>query len=127
MTPAEHDTGPARLASRNDGWTEGDILQALEQGRAIVSAVMVSRQIQGQTEYVLYLRFSWRERYSILKTWGRRSDRSYRDVDRLMELLRNRFHYLGPIHQFVRGDPGLQRLEGIAADDRQDQHHKDQI
>ena len=86
---------------RGDGWTEGDVLQSNEQGRAIVSTIVVEQEIGGRPAYVLYLRFGWREPYQILKTRGHRSDRSYRDFDRLMELLRLRFAYLGPVHEFL--------------------------
>lgn len=96
---------------------EGEIRQELERGGGITGVVVVCRVIDGQLEHVAYIRTSWRRRYLPLRTWGDRSDRTYRDTDRLLELIRIQFGYVGVIHFYTQGDRSLSGLENIAEED----------
>lgn len=105
------------MALSGSGLVEGEIRQELERGGAITGVVVVCRVMGGQLEHVAYIRTSWRKEYLPLRTWGDRSDRTYRDTDRLLELLRIQFRYEGVIHFYTQGDPMLPGIAHVAEED----------
>jgi hypothetical protein len=105
------------MALSGSGLVEGEIRQGLERGGGITGVVVVCRVIDGQLEHVAYIRTSWRKEYLPLRTWGDRSDRTYRDTDRLLELLRTQFGYEGVIHFYTQGDPTLPSIAHVAEKD----------
>ncbi|KPF78349.1 hypothetical protein IP88_04160 [alpha proteobacterium AAP81b] len=101
------------------GLVEGDIKAGLQNGGHLRSVFVVCRVVDDQLEHAAYIRTSWFDEYLPLRTYGHRSDRTYRDLDRLLELLRLEFDYLGPITLYASGDPLLGSFGSLAADDCQ--------
>jgi len=89
---------------------EGDVKAGLRQGGHIRDAFVVGRCVGGSAvEYMVFLRASWRRAFLPLRTWDALSFRSYRDLDRLVQLIRKDFGFQGVINLYVQGDPQLQR------------------
>jgi hypothetical protein len=62
-----------------------------------------------------YIRPSWRRDFLPLRFWGDKENRTYRDADRLLALLRDDFGYQGVIPFYVTDDPDLARYRALAA------------
>ncbi len=69
-------------------------------------------------EHLAYVRPSWRRAFLPLRTWGDKEDRSYKDLDRLLVLLRKDFGYRGFIGLYMDGDPDLARYRGFQKTNR---------
>ena len=61
-----------------------------------------------------YLWTSWRRGFRPLRTWDDKYDRTYRDLDRLLTLVRIDFGYRGPIALYMEGDRELARYRALA-------------
>ncbi|HYD70753.1 hypothetical protein [Azospirillum sp.] len=96
------------------GLQEGEIRQALAEGGRIRNVLVVSKCVGGFVEHLAYLRPSWRRDFLPLRTWNDRADRTYRDLDRLLTLLRVDFRYRGCIPVYIAGDPELARYKVLA-------------
>ena len=48
-----------------------------------------------------------------LRTYGNKRDRRYRDLDRLVRLIRDSYGFKGCITLFEQGDPKLQRYAAL--------------
>jgi hypothetical protein len=102
------------------GFQEGDIVAGLANGGRILGIFVVERSLPGGPGYIVYLRSSWRRGFHGLRTYRHRSDRIYRDLDRLVRLIRDEFGYRGPITLFVAGAPELRRFRALLPDDSAD-------
>jgi len=100
------------------GFQEGDIKAGLANGGRILNALVVCRTTDDGFEHVPYLRASWCRGFRPLRTWADRGDRTYRDLNRLVSLVREDFGYSGYIILFKAGDAGLARYAAIAPHDR---------
>lgn len=96
------------------GLQEGEIRQALQEGGHIRNVLIVSKCIGGVVEHLAYLRASWRRDFLPLRTWNDRGDRTYRDLDRLLTLIRADFGFCGCIPVYIAGDPDLARYKALA-------------
>lgn len=96
------------------GLQEGEIRQAIEDGGHIRNVLVVSRRVGDSVEYLAYLRPSWKRDLLPLRTWGDKADRTYRDLDRLLMLIRQDFRYEGVVPVYVGGDPELARYKALA-------------
>jgi hypothetical protein len=99
------------------GFQEGDIVSGLADGGRILGIFVVERSVRGGTGYVAYLRTSWRRGFHGLRTYRDKSDRLYRDLDRLVRLIRDEFKYRGPITLLVEGAPELRRFRAVMPQD----------
>jgi hypothetical protein len=100
------------------GLQEAEIKQAIEDGGHIRSVLIVSKCVGKSTEHLAYIRPSRKRDFLPLRTWGDRSDRTYRDLDRLLTLIRVDFGYRGVIPIYITGDPGLARYRSLAHEGR---------
>lgn len=96
------------------GLQEGEIRQALQEGGRIRNVLVVTKGIGRAVEHLAYLRASWRRDFLPLRTWNDRGDRTYRDLDRLLTLIRVDFGFAGCIPVYIAGDPELARYKALA-------------
>lgn len=97
------------------GLYEGEIKECLQSGGRLRNVLVVSRLVKGQVEYLAFIRPSWRRGFLPLRTWGDKADRTYRDLDRLLTLLREDFQYSRVIPLYQANDPDLPRYRALAS------------
>ncbi len=104
------------------GLVEGEIKQGLAEGGRLRNVLVVcSADANAETrEHLAYIRPSWRREFLPLRTWGDKSDRTYKDVDRLLTLLRDEFGYKGVIPFYWADDPDLPKYRALATSARED-------
>jgi hypothetical protein len=100
------------------GLREGDIQARLREGGRIQGIFVIERSAPDGAKYVAYLRTTWKRGFHALQTYRGKSDRIYRDLDRLLRLVRDEFRYTGSVTLFVAGDPDLQRFRALLPQDR---------
>lgn len=96
------------------GLQEGAIKQELQSGGHLRNVLIITKTIEGATEHLAYVRPSWRREFLPLRTWGDKVDRTYKDLDRLLMLLREDFGYRGFIGLYMDGDPDLARYRALS-------------
>lgn len=98
------------------GLAEGEIRQGLAEGGRLRNVLVVC-SVGGpeNREHLAYVRPSWRREFLPLRTWGDKADRTYKDVDRLLALLRDDFGYKGVIPFYVADDPNLAKYRALAS------------
>lgn len=96
---------------------EKDIRTALAAGGSIRGCFLVARSSKPDYEFVSYLRPSWYKSYLPLRTWLGRSDRVYKDVGRLLQLVREDYGFTGPICIYAAGSAELARFKGVLPQD----------
>jgi hypothetical protein len=96
------------------GLSEGEIRHCIEQGGRLRNVFLLARGDSPATEYLAYIRPSWRRGFLPLRTWGNKGDRTYKDVDRLLTLLRDDFGFSGVIQLYVESDPDVPRYRALA-------------
>ena len=99
------------------GLQEGEIRQELQSGGHLRNVLIITKTIEGTAEHLAYVRPSWRREFLPLRTWGDKEDRTYKDLDRLLVLLRDDFGYLGFIGLYMEGDPDLARYRALSETD----------
>ena len=98
------------------GLQEGEIKQAIQRGGQLRDVLVVSRRDGKQKEYLAYFRPSWRRELLPLRTWQDKGDRLYRDLNRLLVLIREDFAFQGMVPLYVAGDPELLRYKALASE-----------
>jgi hypothetical protein len=96
------------------GLQEGEIRQELQNGGHLRNVLIISKTNGDAAEHLAYVRPSWRREFLPLRTWGDKEDRSYKDLDRLLTLLRDDFGYHGFIGLYMDGDPDLARYRAVS-------------
>jgi hypothetical protein len=96
------------------GLQEGEIKEELQSGGHLRNVLIITKTIEGTAEHLAYVRPSWRREFLPLRTWGDKEDRTYKDLDRLLQLLRDDFGYLGFIGLYMDGDPDLTRYRVLS-------------
>jgi hypothetical protein len=96
------------------GLQEGEIKQELQSGGHLRNVLIITKMIEGTVEHLAYVRPSWRREFLPLRTWGDKEDRTYKDLDRLLTLLRDDFGYRGFIGLYLDGDPELARYRALS-------------
>jgi hypothetical protein len=96
------------------GLQEGEIRQELQSGGRLRNVLIITRTIEGMAEHLAYVRPSWRRTFLPLRTWGDKQNRTYKDLDRLLVLLREDFGYRGFIGLYMDGDPDLARYRALS-------------
>jgi hypothetical protein len=74
---------------------------------------IIARTDERGAGYVAYMRAGWARGFKPLRTFRDKSDRVFRSLDKLVDLLRNEFQYRGEISLFVAGDEDLRRFRGL--------------
>ena len=97
------------------GLVEGQIKQCIAEGGRIRNVLVVSSSAEPDAEHLAYIRPSWKRGFLPLRTWGDKDNRTYRDLDRLLVLIRQDFGYRGVIPLYVAGDGDLPRYRAIAS------------
>jgi hypothetical protein len=95
------------------GFEEADVRSGLAEGGRILGIFIVERMLPNGPGYIAYLRTSWKRGFHALQTYRGRSDRVYRDLDRLVRLIRDEFEYGGPITLSSAGAPELRRFRAL--------------
>lgn len=95
---------------------EGEVRRGMHEGGSLKGFLVVVRRTPDATEYAIYLLPSWVRGYRILRTWGDRTDRTFRNFDRLLKWAASVGHD-GPITVYRAGAPALQRIQGVRAED----------
>jgi hypothetical protein len=103
------------------GLQEGEIKQELQSGGHLRNVLIITKTIEGTAEHLAYVRPSWRRQFLPLRTWGDKEDRTYKDLDRLLLLLRDDFGYLGFIGLYMDGDPDLTRYRVLSEGEQDDE------
>jgi hypothetical protein len=96
------------------GLQEGEIRQELQSGGHLRNVLIITKTIEGTAEHLAYVRPSWRREFLPLRTWGDKEDRIYKDLDRLLMLLRDDFGYRGFIGLYMDGDLDLARYRALS-------------
>lgn len=96
------------------GLQEGEIKQAIQRGGHLRDVLVVSRRDGKHQEYLAYFRPSWRRELLPLRTWHDKRDRRYRDLNRLLVLIREDFAFQGMVPLYEAGDPDLLRYRALA-------------
>ena len=96
------------------GLQEGEIRQELQNGGHLRNVLIITKTIEGMADHLAYMRPSWRREVLPLRTWGDKEDRTYKDLDRLLVLLREDFGYRGFIGLYMDGAPDLARYRALA-------------
>ena len=102
------------------GLEEHDIRSGLGQGGSILGIFVVESSAHRGPKYVAYIRTSWKRSFFALRTYRGRSNRMYRDLDRLVRLIRDEFRYRGPITIHIEGAPELRRFRAFVRKDGAD-------
>jgi hypothetical protein len=102
------------------GLQEGEIKQELQNGGHLRNVLIITKTIEGMAEHLAYVRPSWRREFLPLRTWGDKEDRTYKDLDRLLVLLRDDFGYRGFIGLYMDGDPDLVRYRALSESEETD-------
>jgi hypothetical protein len=92
------------------GLQEGEIKQELQSGGHLRNVLIITKTIEGTAAHLAYVRPNWRREFLPLRTWGDKEDRTYKDLDRLLVLLRDDFGYRGFIGLYMDGDSDLARI-----------------
>lgn len=100
------------------GLQEGDIKAALADGGRILNVIIICRSDAEGCEHIPYFHTSWGRGFRALRTWADKGDRTYRDLNRLLALVRSDFEYKGYIVLYLAGDAELARYKGLADVDR---------
>ena len=95
------------------GFEEADVRSGLAEGGRILGIFIVERMLPNGPEYIAYLRTSWKRGFHALQTYRGRSDRVYRDLDRLVRLIRDEFEYGGPVTLSIAGAAELRRFRTL--------------
>ena len=101
------------------GLQEGEIRKGIQQGGRVRNVVIASKCVGLHTEHLAYLHASWRRLLLPLRVWNDSGDRTYRDLDRLLALIRAEFGFRGIITLYITGDPKLARYKALAREQRQ--------
>ena len=96
------------------GLQEGEIRQELLSGGHLRNVLIITKTIEGTAEHLAYVRPSWRREFLPLRTWGGKQDRTYKDLNRLLVLLRDDFGYRGFIGLYMDGHPDLMRYRALS-------------
>lgn len=96
------------------GLQEGEIKQGIAEGGHIRNVLVVSKCVGRHVEHLAYVLPSWRRELLPLRTWQDKADRTYRDLDRLLTLIRVDFRFRGCIPVYITGDPELARYKALA-------------
>ena len=99
------------------GLEEHDVRAVLGEDGSILGLFVVEYPTLRGSKYVAYIRTSWRRGFLVPRTYRNRSDRMYRDLDRLVHLIRSEFGYYGPITTHVEGAPELRRFQAFIRSD----------
>jgi hypothetical protein len=99
------------------GLQEGEIRQELQGGGHLRNVLIITKKNGNTAEHLAYVRPSWRREFLPLRTWGDKEDRTYKDLDRLLALLRDDFGYHGFIGLYMDSDPELARYRALADSD----------
>ena len=103
-----------RERSLASGLQEGEIRQELQGGGILRNVLIITRRNGGTAEHLVYVRPSWRREFLPLRTWGDNEDRTYKDLDRLLVLLREDFGYRGFIGLYLEDDTDLARYRALS-------------
>lgn len=110
-------SGPARTTRGRrlaDGLSEGDIRKYLADGGKIRNVLVVTKPVADHVEHQALLRITGHSGFLPFQTWGGKSDKLYRDFDRLLALLRDDFDFQGGIIVYREDDPDLARFCALA-------------
>jgi hypothetical protein len=108
---------PHGVVRRESGLSLSDLQEQLKGGGRITGVVVVERPDGAATRYVPYFATTWRHGYSVMKAHDNKSDRTYKDLVRLMQLLRVEFAYAGAVTIYASGVTELQAIPGIKTED----------
>ncbi|WP_151990612.1 hypothetical protein [Sphingomonas aurantiaca] len=97
------------------GLTEGEIKSCIVEGGRLRNVLVVSSSADPDAEHLAYIRPSWKRGFLPLRTWGDKENRTYRDLDRLLVLIRQDFSYRGVVPLYVQGDPDMPRYSALAS------------
>jgi hypothetical protein len=92
---------------------EADIRDGVASGGRLSGVFIICRPEERGGGWVLYLRTSWTRGYRPLRTFRDRSDRVFKDLGRLVLLVRNDFCYSDEISLFKAGDEALRRYRSL--------------
>ena len=100
------------------GLQEAEIRDGLANGGHIRGLFVVERpgSEDERSDYVVYVRPSWARGYRILRTWRDRSDRVFRDFNRLLQTIRALGHEAS-VTVYRVGSPELAKFRGVLARD----------
>jgi hypothetical protein len=101
------------------GFKEGDIASGLAAGGRILGIFVVERALSGGPKYILPAS-KLEARVSRSQDVSHRSDRVYRDFDRLVLLIRDEFGYSGPITLPCCGRTRIATVPGALPEDGRD-------
>ena len=105
------------LPARN--FQEADIKAGVRKSEKVLGVFLITREDDKGSLYVTYLRTSWTRGFLPLRTFRDKADRVYRDLDKLLALLRKDFAYQGEVSIFLAGDAALRRFRALLPTDRQ--------
>ncbi len=100
------------------GLQEGDIKAGLAEGGRVLNAIIVCRWDGEECEHLPYFHASWGRGLRPLRTMGDRADRTYRDLNRLLALIRQDFDYPGYVAHYFAGDAQLAPYKGLVEIDQ---------
>lgn len=103
------------------GLQEGEIREGLQGGGHLRNVLVITKVVGNGSEHLAYVRTSWQSQFLPLRTWGDKADRTYRDLDRLLGLIRDDFGYYGFIGLYMDGDPDLARYRSFSDRERADE------
>lgn len=92
---------------------EADIRDGVAAGGRLSGVFIICRPEERGGGWVLYLRTSWTRGYRPLRTFRDRSDRVFKDLGRLVTLVRQDFCYSGEVSLFAAGDEALRRYRSL--------------
>lgn len=97
---------------------EGEIKTGVRSGGHVVGVFVIARsEVRGEG-FIAYIRADWARGFRALRTSRDKGDRVYRDLTRLVALIRTEFAYPGEISLFTAGDPALRRFRLLLPTDK---------
>lgn len=96
---------------------ESDIRTGLKKGGSIRGCFVIARIMPKAYEFLPYIRPSWQRAHLPLYTWRGKEIRTYRDIGRFINLIRDEFGFVGSIHIHFPKTPELARFKFLLPED----------
>ena len=111
--PQTAETEHRQQVSEFGGIQQAEIQEQINKGERLTGFLVVDRTAGNGPVFVGYVRGSWSVGYRLLKTFRGRSVRAFRDVSRLLHIVKYDFRYSPPITIYAAGTPELRRFPGV--------------
>lgn len=94
------------------------VKRRLQQNNQIIAILVIERRSSGSYEYVPYFKVTWRRGWHVLRVYRDRSDRAFRRLNSLFQMLRSELDFHGPVTVYPADSLELNRFLTVSARER---------